>query len=493
MVPPPHLLERLSRRERVVLALFLGSFVLFGLLVEKRSAFMRRRMGDLGCYLRAGYAVRVGGTHLYDYTDDNGWHYNYPPLFAVLMAPLADPPARDLALGGAHTAGLLAAPGGAGPWLAASALAANPTPLEPDVPPAVPYVPYAVSVAVWYVVSLVCLALAVHLLAGALEQTSPHPGVRALPAGCRRWWQLRTLPVLVCLPSVGHTLMRGQANLLLLALLCGLIAALLRGRPLRAGLCLAGGICLKIFPAYLLLVPLWRRDARCLAGCLLGLVLGLGVVPAAALGPGSAVARYRELAEVLLGPALNLGGDRSRAKELIEVTATDSQSFLATLHNTLHLDRDTRPNVASPAVRRAHWILGGLFTLLTLAAGRRCRTEAGPALALFVGALTLIMILLSPVCHTHYFALSVPLVMGLQVAAWDYRLSDAARWALLVVMVLQVVGHALPLLPIFEVLKDAGLALYTALALWLAGCLVLWRGPLPPAATQADRGRAAAA
>src|SRR5262249_13819404 len=286
------------------------------------------RMGDLGCYLRAGYAVRTGGAHLYDYTDDNGWHYNYPPLFAVLMAPLADPPARDVSLRGAGAVGLLGAPAGAGPYLAASALAANPTPLEPDAPPAVPYVPYAVSVAVWYVVSLVCLALAVHLLAGALEKTSPHPEVRALPAGCRRWWRLRTLPVLVCLPSIGHTLMRGQANLLLLALICGAIAALLRGRSLRAGLWLAGALCLKISAAYLLLVPLWRRDRRCLAGGLLGLVVGLGVVPAAALGPGGAAARYRELAEVLVGPALNLGGDRSRAKELIEVTATDSQSFL---------------------------------------------------------------------------------------------------------------------------------------------------------------------
>jgi hypothetical protein len=62
--------------------------------------------------------------------------------------------------------------------------------------------------------------------------------------------------------------MRGQVNLLLLALLCGTAAATLRGRRFRAGLFLAGAICIKVIPAFLLLFPLWRRDGRCLLGCL---------------------------------------------------------------------------------------------------------------------------------------------------------------------------------------------------------------------------------
>ena len=35
-----------------------------------RSAFMQRRMTDLGVYLRAGWAVR-SGADIYDVTDDN--------------------------------------------------------------------------------------------------------------------------------------------------------------------------------------------------------------------------------------------------------------------------------------------------------------------------------------------------------------------------------------------------------------------------------------
>src|SRR5437764_649684 len=52
--------QRLSRRERVALGCLFALFALFGLAVEKRSAFMRRRMCDVGCYLRAAL---VGPAH----------------------------------------------------------------------------------------------------------------------------------------------------------------------------------------------------------------------------------------------------------------------------------------------------------------------------------------------------------------------------------------------------------------------------------------------
>jgi len=50
-------------------------------------------------------------------------------------------------------------------------------------------------------------------------------------------------------------------------------------------------------------------------------------------------------------------------------------------------------------------------------------------------------------------------------------------WGLVALFAVQVVGNVLPLLPVFEVLKDAGLAMYTALALWLTACVALWRQP----------------
>jgi hypothetical protein len=57
---------------------------------------------------------------------------------------------------------------------------------------------------------------------------------------------------------------------------------------------------------------------------------------------------------------------------------------------------------------------------------------------------------------------------------------------LVALFAVQVAGNVLPLLPVFEVLKDVGLAMYVALALWLAGCVALWRRPRPAAGDEAQ-------
>jgi hypothetical protein len=315
-----------------------------------------------------------------------------------------------------------------------------------------------------------CLVLAVRWLAGAVEDT------QSPSAPPRPWWVLRLLPVWICLPMIAHTLMRGQANLVVLALLCGTAAAVLRGRSFQAGCWLAGAICLKVFPAFLLLYPFWRRDGRLLAGCTLGLFVGLALVPAAVFGPGQALAFYQEWAEVLVRPALTPGGDQTRAKELTDITATDSQSLLATLHNTLNLERSTRPRQATFQVRAVALAIGGLLTLVTLLAfGRPWRRDTepdAPASLLFLGCLTVIMVLLNPVCHLHYFCLLLPLVVGILAASRG----SGSVWGWALLFLLYVVANVLPHFPGLEVLRDVGLAMYAALALWLVGVVLLVRG-----------------
>jgi hypothetical protein len=433
--------SRLSFIHRCGLAVLAVAFVLFGFVVEGRSAFLTRHRTDLQVYLRAAWAVRAGAD-LYTVTDDNYWHYHYPPLFAILMTPLADPPL------------------GAAPLLTT---------------------PFPIAVAVWYVFSVGCLAVGVHWLAGALEDTSPDPAVRTQPRGCRRWWALRVLPVVACLPPTWAALARGQVNLLVLALLCGMAAAVLRGRRGQAGLWLAGAICLKVFPAYLLVYPLWRRDVRWLAGCAAGLVVGLGIIPTLVFGPHQAWAYYQEWTDVLVRPGLGHGEDHTRDTELIAATATDSQSFLSVLHNTLHLDRATRPAQATEATRLAHWGIGGTLTGLTLLL-LGWRRQGGRRELLGLGMLLLIMFLLSPVCHLHYFCLALPLVMGFLAVAWEAPPGEgtsAARRYLGLSLLLGVhgVANTLPHLPGLEMLRDVGLATYGTLLLWLAAMLVLRWSP----------------
>ncbi len=369
-------------------------------------------------------------------TDDNGFHYHYPPLLAILAAPLADPPA------GADRAAML---------------------------------PYAVSVALCYVFNLLFLAFAVHHLAGVLEQTASGSVALRGPPGSRGWWALRLWPVLACIIPIGHTLMRGQVNLLLLALFAGFLADLLRGRHFRAGMWLAGAICVKIIPAYLLLLPLWRRDGRCLAGCAAGLGIGLAVIPMVSLGPTRTVECYREMTRTVLLPGLGSGEDASRAEELTNTTATEGQSILTALHNTLYRDLATRPHKASPAVRLVSHLLGGLLTLTALWAFGWRRRRGGLDDVLFFGALVLNMLLVSPVCHLHYFSLAMPLVMALLVERWQRREGltlDPVLWG---VLGLNAVANLLPNLPNMNLLRDCGAAMYGSLLLWLAAIVLLWR------------------
>src|SRR5262249_11966046 len=151
-------------------------------------------------YLRAAWAVRAG-ENPYDFTTIGQSHYNYPPLLAILLTPLADK-STDTSV--ADT------------------------------------LPFAVSVALWCCLGVVAAAGSTHFLATAFERASTDEAARSQPRGCRRWWLLRVVPLLVCLPGIGRTLALGQVDLLVLLLICGTIGAAVRSKSWLAGLCLAG-------------------------------------------------------------------------------------------------------------------------------------------------------------------------------------------------------------------------------------------------------------
>jgi hypothetical protein len=429
--------QPLRNWEKVGLAAFLLGMLLFGAVVEMRSVFLKRHMTDLDVYLRTAWAVRAG-PDIYDITDDNCWHYQYPPLLAILLTPLADPPP------GADRTGML---------------------------------PFGASVALWYVLGLLCAALAVHQLASALAPASA--GLPAYPCWSRGWWGLRVLPIVACIVPIGHTLMRGQVNLLILLCLCGMTAAILRRQSFRAGLWLSGAIGIKVIPAFLLIVPIWRRDVRCLAGCLAGLIVGMALIPTAVFGPVRTLQYYREYADKLLWPGLGEGADQSRAKELIDMTANDSQSLLAVMHNLMHFNRDSRPTHASAWLRALHWLLGVGLTLAIVAAYGRSHPDASVRDLQFIGGLIIVMLLVSPICHLHYFCLCIPAIMGMLAASWSADIPSRSG------LVLAIGSFALamvpPNLPGFEMLRDVGLATSGALVLWMVACLSLVRTSDPAA------------
>ncbi len=421
MVRPHTVYEPLRRWEKAGLFAFLLLVIGFGVMVEIRSAYQKTRKTDLGCYSRAGWAIRAD-KDIYTVQDDNWWHFAYPPAFAIAMVPLADAPK------GEPRDGML---------------------------------PYPLSVAIWFVISVICLAWAVHSIASALEY---HSGI---PTGCRAWWYHRFLPIYICIAPIGCTLSRGQVNLLLIMLAGGMFAAAVRGRRFSSGLWLSAAICLKLIPAFLLVVPIWRRDGRALLGVLAGLVVGGVLFPASVIGFAGTWKINHRMYESIILPGLAEGTDKSRARELMELNATDNQSIQATVHYYRHWDRLTRPGLADVWTKLAHVGIGGLLTLGLILAYGRHRPDDPIRLILFVGGLVVVMAIISPVSHTHYFCLALPAVMGLcelsRRRCGSPLLPSAGTLAYLILVGLL---FGLPMIPFWEHRREAGLP--------ILGCLILW-------------------
>lgn len=435
----------LTKVQKICLCLLVALSLMFGAWVELRGALQKTRKTDVGVYLRAAWAVRTG-KDLYSITDDRGWHYIYPPLLAIIMVPLADPPHN------ASRAG---------------------------------YLPYEVSLGLWYVLTLIMGFCGVHILAKALEDTSIDSSVRGQPAFCQRWWALRILSILILLPAIGRGQMRGQVDMLLVLLLCVTAASLLRNRRFRAGLWLSGAICIKMIPAFLLLLPTWRRDWRMLSGSVMGLVFGMIVIPIIAMGPDRVFAGYHDFYgdTILAGISGNtkglLGG------ELTGIASTDSNAPMVILHNIMHPITASRPEVAATGVRLAHWLIGFLLTIITLfAAGWKNsgryfsgRVEATPREIVFLGSLLLIMFIISPVFSPHYVSIALPLITVLLSTIWDLYSYPNIPWGWKVLFWLLVMSHLLTSIDrwIFWYLRDFGLVLLTTLLLWAGSIFMLHR------------------
>jgi hypothetical protein len=422
-------------QRRVVIGLAVAAVVL-GIVVEVRSAATGRRMTDLDCYLRGAWAVRVGADP-YAVEDDNNWHYNYPPFLAILLGPIADPPA------------------GAEPVAA---------------------LPFAWSVMVWFVAGVAALVFAAHWLAAAVEAGLPRPPRRYGYA----WWSLRLGPALLVMPAAARTLARGQVNTIVLFLLAGWIAGVVTGKRARAGLFLAFAACIKVIPAYLFLHTLWRRDLRGLLGGAIGLTIGLVALPVAVSGPKEALQQAHTFLDVTLRPGVGaVGSDMSRHDELTSGIATDSQSIMRVVHNLRHPHPWFRPLAVDRSTLVIHWAAACVLTLLTLAvAGRGAPTPRGEVQ--FIGALMVVMAVISPVCHLHYFTFALPLVTAL----WA---GPRPRW-LIAIFGVFLLSHVASLFHVewsrdlpAKFLREFGITTVTTLALWAAALV------LPPKAKKVGR------
>jgi hypothetical protein len=368
----------LTRRERRLLWVLASLFLVF-FAYALNGAVMQRK-GDLDVYLRAAWAAREGKS-LYQITDGHGWHYLYPPLLASVMIPLADPPDDAPAESRTNT------------------------------------LPYWLSVTLWYWFGVACVLASVQMVASALEATGASRGTPPPPRYSRGWWNLRALPLLITLCFAFDGLGRGQSTPILLLCLAGCGASILRGRSLRAGLWLGTAAIIKLFPAYLLIYPLWRRDRRFLAGAALTIVIGI-LLPVAIMGPSASLTAYREfIGDRMLGEAVG-SGDPVVADEL-HGTNSRIQSFEYMLYNFVHPD----PRERGPQPPTVYYLAHIGLSLLLSAGALWAMRRRGDGLAefLFFAALVQLVVPILPVSRPHYYVFGIMALAGLFSAQWAQR------------------------------------------------------------------------
>jgi hypothetical protein len=182
-------------------------------------------------------------------------------------------------------------------------------------------------------------------------------------------------------------------------------------------------------------------------------------------------------------------GDQTRARELTSATgAADNQSAQAVWHRLRYPNPYARPAQADPSTRLVHWLSGAALTALTLAAAWRRRLK-GAALVTWLGALTIVMALLSPVCHLHYFCLALPLGSGLLACAWERDGGFHGPRLLNVGFAAYAVLYAVVLLPgdFLTTLREGGVVMVATLGLVTAGWVAVWRAGARPGSSTAPR------
>jgi hypothetical protein len=457
----------LAPRHQISLIVLWILAIAFGTLTEIRGALLHNRHTDAGTYFSAAWSIRIGSDP-YFAQDRNGWHYNYPLPLAALMSPLADaPPAMRRY------------------WL----------------------MPFALSVGIWYVLSIAFLAVGADRLARAVvrviprepsapDESSKDPGRAAWPVldyghimadalpppntparSAWRWWVLCFWPVALCVPAIVRSVIRGQVGPLWLMLLCMTAACIVERKPIQAGAWLAAAICLKLIPAFLLIYPLWRRDWRMFGGCAIGLIVGLLLIPWSAMGTGPFVEANSHYVQSFLLPGMTGGRiDPAVEHELVNPVTSDTESFKAILMNVgaavFHTPRSYTPPLFA---RVGAWVIGGAMTAVTLAAaGFRPKREDPIADLLLFALLSIVVLPIAPVCHPHYFMLMILLVIGVLAAhlgPQGRRISGG--W--ITVLATIPLSHVVTGLMQVQRLRDAGLDTWVAVLLWAAAARLLFQ------------------
>ena len=438
----------------------------FGINLEQRTALRRVPMTDLGVFSCAAWAAG-SGDDLYAISDWHGWHYQYPPTLAILFQPLKHPlPLEKPALppGTAFTEANT-------PWGYCVDSHQRFYGLHRD------NFRFFCIVAAWYFLSVFLAGFSAHALACGLEGAKLGQGPPLEKDSRQAWWALRGMPLLVFAESIGTDFSRGQVDVLMLGAIALALYLASTGRFFTGGFSLSIPAVIKLFPPFILLYPMWRRQWRMTLGVIAGLLFFLGLLPVITFGVKRTGELYGKWVQVLAAPALGRGTDTSRRGELTGMNATDNQSLLACIHNWQYHERarKQRPAEASPAAR---WATYGAGVLMLLGIGivSGVRKEDSPTqLYLLAGLLLGLSLVVNPIVHNYYYLLLLPLASGLMHRRFVSTGMATKVWKLPVLLWFFMLTDLATRLPgIGAYLRDWGVPLLSVICLMVAGAIELF-------------------
>ncbi|HBL44626.1 glycosyltransferase family 87 protein [Gimesia sp.] len=248
----------------------------------------------------------------------------------------------------------------------------------------------------WSLASLGMLALAIYWI------------VQALQIQMTFWSGLALLTLLLACDPLQQSLIQGQPNLLLALLVVAAWKTGRSGNSLLAGACLGLATAVKIYPAYLFLYFLIRRDVRALLGGALAFAI-ISLITVALFGSNA----YHDYLTVVLPSLADITNNWGNA------------SLLAFWERLFDQPTDTiTPVVNSPLLLKltvwSSWL--ALTALVTYAVWKtRFVKFSDQSFAITVVA----MLLMTPTTWHHYFII---LLVPVGILFKDYPPDSGKRW-----------------------------------------------------------------
>ena len=420
------IIEFFFKRKWLGLLLILSLAIGIGISTFYRGAISHHQRTDLTVYLEAGKAVAEGrASHLYEVVSKRGWHYVYPPLLAILLAPFSK-------------------------W------------------------PLQATVTLSYLLSLACLAGSIMLSRRLPENSQPAKTGRQDPAGVPeslgsrpKDWQI-ALAMFFCLPMFLTTLTRAQFGIIMLFFMMVIFYAYARQKKILAGLLLALAVTLKISPlAFLVFFFLMKREWKILASTAAGFSLFFFLLPSLAIGFHQNLELLKTWKELMSISQSKTAYQHYLWRELFTPFAENNQSLYAvitryTWHSEAHFIRRF-----SPLVRWITTGIGILLLALPSLKSQKASTTQDPLRSLAEFSLfPMLMLFASPVTEIHHYTvvyfLFLAALMMMERTPQGSWARKSLGWSLWTCALSLTLGMIVPILGYW------GIPLWGSMLLWSA-------------------------